>query len=130
MPTLISGLDHVQIEAPPGHEADARAFYGDFLGLPELEKPEALRPNGGVWFGLPGGQQLHTGTVPDFSPRRKGHLCLRCGDLNALTERADTFGITLLPDVQLAPLLRVFLQDPFGNRLEVVEGGHGTVPLG
>ena len=130
MPNLISGLDHVQIEAPPGHEADARAFYGDFLGLPELEKPEALRPNGGVWFALPGGQQLHIGTVPDFAPRRKGHPCLRCGDLNALTERADAFGITLLPDVQLAPLRRVFLNDPFGNRLEVVEGEHGTVPLG
>lgn len=127
MPNLISGLDHVQIEAPPGHEADAKAFYGDFLGLPELEKPEALRHNGGVWFALPGGQQLHTGTVPDFAPRRKGHPCLRCSDLNALTERADAFGIPLLPDVQLAPLRRVFLNDPFGNRLEVVEGEHGSM---
>ena len=66
---MLTGLDHLQIEAPPGHEAQARAFYGDFLGLSELEKPAVLQPNGGVWFALPGGQQLHTGVVQDFSYR-------------------------------------------------------------
>jgi catechol 2,3-dioxygenase-like lactoylglutathione lyase family enzyme len=113
---LIGGLDHVQIEAPPGHEAQARAFYGGFLGLSELQKPE--------------GTQLHTGVVGDFEPRKKGHLCLRCTDLNAVLERAQAFGIDATEDIQLAPLRRAFLHDPFGNRLEVVEGGHEHLPLG
>ena len=124
---MLTGLDHLQIEAPPGHEAAARRFYGDFLGLGELEKPAVLQSNGGVWFALPGGQQLHTGTVPDFSPRRKGHPCFRCTDLNAVLARAEAFGVEVQEDSQLAPLRRMFLHDPFGNRLEIVEGEHVSV---
>lgn len=126
---LISGLDHVQIEAPPGHEAAARSFYGAFLGLPELLKPSPLLANGGVWFGLPDGRQLHTGVVPDFVPRTKGHPCLRCTDLEAVVRRAEAMGLPVQEDTQLAPLRRVFLADPFGNRLEVVEGWHVGEPL-
>ncbi|MFC4454898.1 VOC family protein [Deinococcus sonorensis] len=126
---LISGLDHVQIEAPAGHEPQARQFYGDFLGLPELDKPEVLRPNGGVWFALPDGRQLHTGTVAAFVPRDKGHPCLRSDQLDALLERATRLQIAFEPDTRLAPLRRVYFQDPFGNRLEVVEGAHPAVPL-
>jgi membrane dipeptidase len=47
----IVGLDHVQVAAPPGCEADARRFYGAVLDLPELPKPEALAARGGV-FGV------------------------------------------------------------------------------
>ena len=46
----VSGIDHVQIAAPPGCETAARAFYGDLLGMHELPKPDALRRRGGVWF--------------------------------------------------------------------------------
>lgn len=126
----IVGLDHVQIEGPPGHEAQARAFYGDFLGLPELLKPAVLQPNGGVWFALPDGRQLHTGTVRAFAPRVKGHPCLRCTDLEQLLARAEGFGIAVQEDRQLAPLRRLFLNDPFGNRLEVVQGEHRGELLG
>ncbi len=126
----IVGLDHVQIEGPPGHEAQARAFYGDFLGLPELLKPAVLQPNGGVWFALPDGRQLHTGTVQAFVPRVKGHPCLRCTDLEQLLARAEGFGIAVQEDRQLAPLRRLFLNDPFGNRLEVVQGEHPSEFLG
>jgi ketosteroid isomerase-like protein len=42
-PETFLGLDHVQIAAPPGCEREARRFYGDVLGLAELEKPEPLR---------------------------------------------------------------------------------------
>jgi ribosomal-protein-serine acetyltransferase len=46
----IAELDHVQIAAPVGSESEARRFYGGLLGLSELEKPDALRGRGGVWF--------------------------------------------------------------------------------
>jgi len=32
----ITGIDHVQLAMPAGREAEARAFYGGLLGLPEL----------------------------------------------------------------------------------------------
>ncbi len=44
-------LDHVLIAAPRGCEDEARRFYGALIGLAELDKPEPLRPRGGVWFG-------------------------------------------------------------------------------
>lgn len=126
---LIFGLDHVQVEAPPGHEAQARAFYGDFLGLAELLKPLPLQANGGVWFALPDGRQLHTGVAKEFVPLLKGHPCLRCADLQAFLAHALAFGVAVQEDLQLAPLRRLYLNDPFGNRLEVVEGSHFSKPL-
>ncbi|WP_216328754.1 glyoxalase [Deinococcus aestuarii] len=127
MPTLMSGLDHVQVEAPAGCEVQARAFFGAFLELPELAKPEALRPRGGVWFGLPDGRQLHVGVTPDFVPREKGHPALRCADLAAFRAHCETHGVPYRADEE-AGVPRVFLRDPFGNRLEVVHGGHESVP--
>ena len=51
---MIAGLDHVQLAMPAGKEAEARAFYGNLLGLREVPKPEPLRARGGVWFSGPG----------------------------------------------------------------------------
>ena len=126
MTALISGLDHIQIEAPAGCEEAARAFFGGFLGLPELLKPGALRARGGAWFALPDGRQLHVGVTPDFVPREKGHPALRCPDLAAFQAHCDAHGVTYRADTE-AEVPRVFLRDPFGNRLEVVEGGHESV---
>ena len=36
------GIDHVQLAAPPGSEAEARRFFGELLGLAELPKPAPL----------------------------------------------------------------------------------------
>lgn len=53
---IIVGINHVQVEAPPGCESAARAFYGGVLGLEEIEKPENLRSRGGTWSVLQLGQ--------------------------------------------------------------------------
>ena len=66
------GLDHVQLAAPPGSEAEARRFFTGLLGLEELEKPAALAGRGGVWFAC-GAQQLHVGVTEDFAPAEKAH---------------------------------------------------------
>ena len=58
---MITGLDHVQVAAPPGCEAAARAFYGELLRLAEVAKPAPMRASGGVWFSL-GAQQLQART--------------------------------------------------------------------
>ncbi len=120
---MILGLDHVQICAPPSCEEDARRFFGGFLGLPELQKPAPLVPNGGAWFALPDGRQLHVGVERDFIPAAKAHPCLRCADLDAVLERAQRFGIPAELDTRL-PLRRLYLSDPWGNRWEVVQGLH------
>ena len=64
----ITGIDHVQVAAPPGCEVEARRFYGELLGLEEIEKPEELRARGGVWFRCgDAGQQFHVGVTANFS---------------------------------------------------------------
>ncbi len=128
MTTLITGLDHVQVEAPAGCEAAARTFYSGFLGLPELQKPTALEKNGGVWFALPDGRQLHVGVAPEFTPREKGHPALRCHDIGAFAAHCDSHSVAYVSDAE-AGVPRLFLKDVFGNRLEVVEGSHPSVLL-
>ena len=66
----VVALDHLQLAMPAGREAEARAFYGGILGLPEIGKPANLAVRGGVWFAL-GSQQLHLGVEGDFRPAKR-----------------------------------------------------------
>jgi catechol 2,3-dioxygenase-like lactoylglutathione lyase family enzyme len=108
-------LDHVQVAAPPGCEAEARRFYGDLLGLAEVEKPAPLRGRGGVWF-----EQLHVGIEEDFTPARKAHPALRANDLDALAERLAAAGVPVQWDEALPGVRRFYTADPWGNRVEVL----------
>ncbi len=116
----IIGLDHVQVASPPGSESEARRFYGDLLGLLEIEKPAALRGHGGVWFTC-GSQQLHVGTTGDFSPAAKAHPALRVrrADLDLFAERLTAAGNAVLWDDAIPGVRRFYTDDPWGNRIEL-----------
>jgi ribosomal-protein-serine acetyltransferase len=120
-PAQIIGLDHVQVVAPVGSEGNARGFYGDLLGLPELEKPEALRGRGGVWFAC-GAQQLHVGVIDDFVPAVKAHPALRVRqpDLDLIAERLAAAGSTVQWDDAIPNMRRFYTIDPWGNRIELL----------
>jgi ribosomal-protein-serine acetyltransferase len=120
-PAQIIGLDHVQVAAPVGSEGDARGFYGDLFGLPELEKPEALRGRGGVWFAC-GAQQLHVGVIDDFAPAAKAHPALRVRqpDLDLIAERLAAAGSTVQWDDAIPNMRRFYTIDPWGNRIELL----------
>jgi catechol 2,3-dioxygenase-like lactoylglutathione lyase family enzyme len=126
----ILGLDHVQVAAPPGCEPDARRFYGGVLGLAELEKPASLAARGGAWFALGSGQQLHVGVEEDFAPALKAHpaLLVEAGGLEALAERLVEAGCEVGWDDALPAARRFYADDPWGNRLELVEGGGAMTP--
>jgi catechol 2,3-dioxygenase-like lactoylglutathione lyase family enzyme len=122
----VRGLDHVQVAAPPGCEAEARRFYGGLLGLAEVGKPAPLRSRGGAWFALgDGGQQLHVGVEEDFAPARKAHPALAVDDgaLDALAERLVGAGVEVRWDDALPGTRRFYADDPWGNRLELVAAG-------
>lgn len=114
------GLDHVQLAAPAGCEADARQFFGALLGMEEIEKPEKLRKRGGVWFRC-GIHQLHIGVDLHYSPAKKSHPAIRVKNLPALKERIQGFGIAVADDELLPGARRFYVEDPFGNRLEFLE---------
>lgn len=111
----------MQVAAPVGSEDAARRFYGGLLGLSELEKPEALRVRGGVWFAC-GDNQLHVGVTPDFSPATKAHPALRvaAADLDPLAERLSTAGVEVRWDDAIPDVRRFYVADPWDNRIELV----------
>jgi len=110
------------LAAPSGCEAEARRFFGDLLGLTEVEKPAPLRGRGGVWFSL-GAQQLHVGVEEPFSPAKKSHpaLSASAGGIVALAERLAAAGVEILWDDAIPGTRRFFCQDPCGNRIEFME---------
>jgi catechol 2,3-dioxygenase-like lactoylglutathione lyase family enzyme len=128
-PRSTAALDHVQLAAPPGCEQAARDFYGDLLGLQELDKPPALQASGGVWFALAGGQ-LHIGIQDPFVPATKAHPALRLADhegLQALAARLQRAGAPVAWDDAVEGVQRFFTADPWGNRLELLASGGETV---
>jgi catechol 2,3-dioxygenase-like lactoylglutathione lyase family enzyme len=118
LPVTVLGLDHVQVAAPAGCEPDARAFYGRALGMEELPKPEELRSGGGVWFRA-GAQELHVGVEEPFAPARKAHPGLVVSDLDAVRRRFRAAGVHFEDDARIEGTDRLFVHDPFGNRLEL-----------
>ncbi len=120
----ILGLDHVQVAAPPGCEEQARAFYGELLGLEEVVKPPGLAGRGGAWFSL-GAAQLHVGVEPGFAPARKAHPALRVDPaaLDTLARTLAAAGHAVSWDEAIAGVRRFFTADPWGNRIELVAAG-------
>ena len=118
----ILGIDHVQVAAPQGCEAEARAFYGGLLGLEELSKPEALRARGGCWFRA-GAAELHVGVEEPFTAARKAHPGFVVDDLAELAARLHAEGIVVTPDETIPGVERGYVADPFGNRLELRQAG-------
>ena len=120
MKARITHLDHIQIAAPPGCEEAAKEFYGAILGLREIEKPEALRSRGGCWFEC-GSQQLHVGVEQDFRPAKKAHPAFVAADLDELRRELLARGCKVVEDASIPEARRFFTDDPWGNRLEIVE---------
>jgi len=115
----VIGLDHVQLAIPAGGEDQARAFFVELLGMREVPKPENLSPSG-CW--LEGdGANLHIGVDPDFRPATKAHPAFLVDDLKSLRARLEAKDIATKDDKPLAGYARFFTQDPFGNRIELMQ---------
>lgn len=113
-------IDHVQLAMPVGGEAAARKFYAELLGIPERKKPEPFASRGGVWFER-GELKLHLGIEQGFRPAKKAHPALRVDGLAALLERLRAAGATTTSDQPFEGHDRAYVEDPFGNRIELIE---------
>lgn len=120
-------IDHVQIAAPPGSEAQARRFFVGLLGLTELPKQGATAASGGIWLNT-GSIQLHVGVTSSFVPATKAHVALSTSS----SEQLHTLALTLQEsghpvqwDTRLPGVERFFTTDPWGNRLELMSAQAG-----
>ena len=129
MTVLVHAVDHVQLPLPAGAADRARDFYEGVLGLrplgdgPAPERPGTLRYRLGPQR-LDLAEGAHAGSAPQT------HLALRVRDVAALARHLRARGVPVdgpsalrLP-ADAAPRLRLYVEDPFGNRLEMIEGDH------
>jgi len=116
--TEVRHVDHVQLPIPIGGAPRARAFYEQALGLRELRDPALDRP-GTLRFSI-GWQRLdltegaYTGIAP------QAHLALAVSDAARVAARLRQAGF-LVDDSLLFDRRRIYAEDPFGNRLELLE---------
>jgi diguanylate cyclase (GGDEF)-like protein/PAS domain S-box-containing protein len=116
------GIDHVQLAMPPGDQAelDAERFYQGVLGLERVPKPPELATRGGCWFEGPH-VRLHLGVEPDFRPATKAHPALLVDDLDAVCQGIVAAGGAVRSADGLPGVSRVHTDDPFGNRIELIQ---------
>ena len=88
-----------------------------------MPKPDALVGRGGVWFALNEQQQLHVGVDEQFVPARKAHpaLAVSATQLDRLARALTEAGVDIRWDASLPSVRRFFVDDPWGNRLELLD---------
>lgn len=120
LPLSIVGLDHVKLAMPAGQEETARRFYGELLRLPETTKPPHLAGRGGAWFEN-AHVKIHLGVDVEFRPARKAHPGLLVTNLRKLVDALRRAGHEVVDGERLDGYEHVYVDDPFGNRLELLE---------
>ena len=110
-------IDHVSVLITDVERS--RRFYRDLLGLREIAKPRTF-DFVALWFEL-GNQQLHLlrKDRPDtLSPR---HFALRVADVKAARIYFQQHGVAVQETTLIPGADRFFINDPDGNRIEVIE---------
>jgi catechol 2,3-dioxygenase-like lactoylglutathione lyase family enzyme len=103
----------------------AKRFYGEVLGLEELERPPFDFQ--GAWYAL-GDRQLHL--IVHTSPRtlrgttevdsRDGHLALRVADYDETLKHLRANGVEVLERrTNVTPWSQLYVTDPDGNVIEL-----------
>jgi catechol 2,3-dioxygenase-like lactoylglutathione lyase family enzyme len=116
----VKAIEHVQLAMPPGKESEARAFYEGVLGIPEVPPPPGLAKRGGCWF-VRDALKIHLGVENDFRAARKAHPALLVEDLPAFKTIIEAAGYSFRTDEALDGYDRIYVDDPFGNRIELME---------
>lgn len=115
------GLNHVQVSGPKGKDKIAIEFYEEVLGFKQIAKPESLKARGGAWFEIGNNQQLHYGVEDEFTAAKKAHPAFEVKSLKTLKNILKNKNYDYKIDDLLPHADRIFVNDPFGNRLEFME---------
>ncbi|MED2973502.1 MULTISPECIES: VOC family protein [unclassified Fictibacillus] len=116
----IKGIHHVQLCIPPGEEERARDFYTGVLGFSEIEKPESLKKNGGLWYQA-GNQELHIGVENPESSKGKSHPAFEVAQLELVKQYLQSKEVVVKDETEIPGIIRFSFRDPFGNRIELLE---------
>jgi diguanylate cyclase (GGDEF)-like protein/PAS domain S-box-containing protein len=116
---------------PAGEESEraAERFYSDALGLRPVVAPTGLADRGGSWFEGPC-VRVHLTVEEPFNPDSgTRQTALVVDDIDAMRERiVDTGGEVTNFGAAAGPP-RAYCEDPFGNRIELVESSEPTLDM-
>lgn len=115
----VAHIDHVQLAMPRDAEDRATAFYDGILGIPRVPKPPELEVRGGCWFEREG-LRVHLGVEDDFRPARKAHPALAVTGIESLCVALDAAGHPVRRTEDVPGMPQWYVDDPFGNRIELV----------
>jgi hypothetical protein len=120
---MITAIDHVQLAMPVGGESRAVDFYEGVLRIPHVPNPANLAVRGGCWFER-GALKIHLGVEHDFRPAKKAHPALLVDGLAELVDLLRVASVEVREGEPLEGFDHVYVDDPFGNRIELVEPHH------
>ena len=120
MSFTFKAIDHVQLAATKDSEGRAKEFFADILGFEVAEKPAELKKRGGIWF-KSGICQIHIGIEAPFTPAKKAHPAFEVQNIEDLKKLLSLSGVTYIEDNKLPGANRIYVNDPFGNRIELLE---------
>ena len=127
--TSLSGVYETVLYAPD--PPAAAAFYSDVLGLPLLEEPDELAAvlgldDGGVLLIFDPALASAPGRrVPSHGATGAGHVAFSVepGGLEPFAEQLRARGVEIEREIEWRPGARsVYVRDPAGNSVELVEG--------
>jgi catechol 2,3-dioxygenase-like lactoylglutathione lyase family enzyme len=102
-----------------GMEDEARKFYHGILGLEEIEKPESLIPNGGLWYKI-ADIQLHIG-VENTEGKSKRHPAFEIENADEVKKFLIEKEVRVKDELFITGQKRFSFLDPFENRIEFLE---------
>jgi catechol 2,3-dioxygenase-like lactoylglutathione lyase family enzyme len=118
--TILS-IDHIKIAVGLNDIEEARHFYCDLLGLPEVIKPEPLRERGGFWLQV-GECQVHIGREDGIDRRQtSAHIGYLVDDIRAWREKLAEADVDMVEAIAIPDVERFYVYDPAGNRIEFMQ---------
>ncbi len=122
---LTKGAHHYSLDVA---DVDiSRSFYGELLGLPEIERPDFGFP--GAWYQA-GTVQLHLiqtppgadvgSNAPNLTPLAK-HIAFEIEDYETVRGSLEAAGLEMIATG--AERGQIFVSDPDGNVIEFIEPG-------
>jgi catechol 2,3-dioxygenase-like lactoylglutathione lyase family enzyme len=112
----------VQLAIPPGSEDRCDEFYVGLLLFTKLEKPPILAARGGCWYQRDEAI-LHLGVEESFVPAKKAHPALVIDFYDGIIAHLEHAGFTVRHDDSIPGKRRCHVDDPVGNRLELIDSG-------
>jgi len=114
------GVHHVLVGVPPDQKEAAQRYYEDVIGFVPLASPLESSGSGNLWWYACGASEFHVSLVPDYRANVRPHVAISVRDLPALCERLQRHGIETRLDYSYSGCWRIYVVDPWNNRLEFI----------